>query len=72
MLTYVRNKLLNNKWMAISLLIGNILLMAIAGSSPIYREAVMQRLLQTKQETRRLLNTGTENAVPLQQELPLR
>ena len=47
MLTYVRNKLLNNKWMAISLLIGNILLMAIAGSSPIYREAVMQRLLQT-------------------------
>ena len=31
-----------------------------------------QRLLQTKQETRRLLNTGTENAVPVQQELQLK
>ena len=30
-----------------------------------------QRLLQTKQETRRILNTGTVNAVPLQQELQL-
>ena len=57
MLTYVRNKLLNNRWMAISLLIGNILLMAIAGSSPIYREAVMQRLLQTNLQ-RQMQNTN--------------
>lgn len=51
MFTYVKNKLLNNKWMTISLLIGNILLIAIAACSPIYSEAVLQRLLQKNLQT---------------------
>lgn len=48
MLTYVKNKLLKNKWMTISLLIGNILLIAIAACSPIYSDAVLQKLLQNQ------------------------
>ncbi len=46
MLTYVKNKLLNNIWMAISLLVGNILLISIAVCSPMYSDAVLQRMLQ--------------------------
>lgn len=62
MLTYVRNKLLNNKWMTISLLIGNLLLIAIAATSPIYQESVLQRLLQnnfTRQLSETQLSPGT-------------
>lgn len=46
MLSYVKNKLINNIWMAISLLIGNILLISIATCSPLYSDAVLQRMLQ--------------------------
>ena len=46
MLSYVKNKLLNNIWMAVSLLIGNILLISIAACSPMYSDAVLQRMLQ--------------------------
>ena len=46
MLSYVKNKLLNNIWMAVSLLIGNILLISISVCSPMYSDAVLQRMLQ--------------------------
>jgi putative ABC transport system permease protein len=38
-------KLIHKKWMVISLLIGNILLIAIAVSHPMYQEASLQRML---------------------------
>ena len=47
MLSYVKNKLINNIWMAISLLIGNILLISIAGSCALYENAVLQKMLTT-------------------------
>ena len=61
MLTYVKNKLLNNKWMTICLLIGNILLISIAASSPMYSDAALQKMLQKElsyQEETSGLNPG--------------
>ena len=45
MLRFVMQKLLNRRWMALCLLIGNILLIAIAATSPIYADAVLQKVL---------------------------
>lgn len=45
MLSFVFRKILNKRWMAISLLIGNLLLIAIAAASPMYSQAVLQRAL---------------------------
>ena len=45
MLGFIFRKILNKKWMVISLLIGNLLMVAIAAASPMYSEAVMQRTL---------------------------
>ena len=45
MLRFVLNKLLNKKWMAICLLIGNLLLIAVAASNPTYSAAILQRTL---------------------------
>ena len=39
--------MLNKKWMVLSLLIGNILLIAIAAANPIYTETVLQRTLES-------------------------
>ena len=45
MLRFVINKMLNKRWMVLSLLIGNILLIAIACMNPMYTHAVLQRML---------------------------
>ena len=45
MLAFVKNKILSKKWMVVSLLIGNILLISIAACSPMYSDAVLQRML---------------------------
>ncbi len=45
MFKFVFNKMLNKKWMVLSLLIGNILLIAIACVNPMYTQAVLQRML---------------------------
>ena len=43
MLHFVLQKLINRKWMAVCLLIGNILLIAVTVSNPVYSEAILQR-----------------------------
>ncbi len=48
MIRFMLQKLLHKKWMVVSLLIGNILLIAIACSNPMYKNASLQRTL-TKQ-----------------------
>ena len=45
MLSFLTQKLLHKKWMVVSLLIGNILLIAIAVSNPMYKNASLQRTL---------------------------
>lgn len=45
MFTLIFQKLLHKKWMALCLLIGNILLVAVAVSYPMYRNASFQRML---------------------------
>lgn len=45
MLKFIFQKILNKKWMAFSLLLGNILLIAIACANPMYSQAVLQRTL---------------------------
>lgn len=45
MLRFLIQKLLHKKWMVISLLIGNILLISIAVSHPMYKRAALNRLL---------------------------
>lgn len=45
MLTLIFQKLLHKKWMVLCLLIGNILLVAVAVSYPMYRNASFQRML---------------------------
>ncbi len=45
MLQFVIRKLIHKRWMALCLLIGNILLVSIACCNPMYTEAVLQRML---------------------------
>ena len=45
MLRFVLHKLVSKKWLALCLLIGNILLTAVASSNPLYTDAILQRAL---------------------------
>ncbi|MBR3928932.1 MAG: ABC transporter permease [Clostridia bacterium] len=45
MLRFIFRKIASKKWMFLALLIGNILLVSIACSNPLYSNAVMQRML---------------------------
>ena len=45
MLRFIFRKIASKKWMFLALLIGNILLVSIACSNPLYADAVMQRML---------------------------
>lgn len=51
MLQIMLQKLLHKKWMVVSLLIGNILLVAVAASHPMYQNASLQRMLQDEFNT---------------------
>jgi len=51
MLNFVIRKMLNKKWMAISLLLGNLLMIAIAAAIPLYSEAILQRTLTSHLNT---------------------
>ena len=62
MLRFVIQKLLNRRWMALCLLIGNILLAATAASSPIYSNAVLQKTL-TKTLTEAINDQNTYPAI---------
>ncbi len=60
MLRFVIRKMLSKKWMILSLLIGNILLISIAAGNPMYTHAVFQRTI-----TKNLENfLTTKNAYP--------
>ena len=58
MLRFVLNKLFNKRWMAVCLLIGNLLLIAVAATNPTYSSAILQRTL-----TKMLSQTLTEDNV---------
>lgn len=45
MFGFILQKLINKKWMVASLLLGNLLLIAVAAANPMYSQAVMQRTL---------------------------
>ncbi len=45
MLSFVFRRIESRKWMVISLLIGNLLMIAIAAASPMYSRAILQRTL---------------------------
>ena len=47
MLRFVIRKMVSKKWMVLALLIGNILLVSITASNPMYTQAVLQRTLLT-------------------------
>lgn len=47
MLRFVIRKMISKKWMVLALLIGNILLISITASNPMYTRAVLQRTLNT-------------------------
>lgn len=51
MLRFLIQKLFHKKWMVLSLLIGNILLIAIAVSHPMYKRASLNRMLTDEFET---------------------
>lgn len=48
MIRFIKQKLIHKKWMVICLLIGNILLAAIASSNPMYRDAALEKTLKSK------------------------
>lgn len=50
MLRFVFRKMLHKKWLMAALLIGNILLVAIAAGSPMYTDAALQRMLTNTME----------------------
>lgn len=62
MFRFMIQKLIHKKWMVICLLIGNILLIAIASSNPMYKNASLQRAL-TRQISDYIGNTGKNPAV---------
>lgn len=55
MLRFVLHKMISKKWLALCLLIGNILMVAVASSNPLYTDAILQRAL-----TKHLSNTLIE------------
>lgn len=48
MIRFIKQKLMHKKWMVVCLLIGNILLAAIASSNPMYRNAALEKTLKSK------------------------
>ena len=50
MFMFVLRKMLSNKWMILSLLIGNLLLCAMVASIPMYSDAILQRMLMKQLE----------------------
>ncbi|MDR1700044.1 MAG: hypothetical protein LBR68_02530, partial [Lachnoclostridium sp.] len=48
MLRFIKQKLVHKKWMVICLLVGNVLLIAIAGSNPMYQNAALKRSLDSR------------------------
>ncbi len=50
MLHFITQKLLNKKWLILCILIGNILLVAIASCNPMYTKAALQKMLTTKMD----------------------
>ncbi len=50
MLRFVFQKMLANRWMTACLIIGNLFLCAVAAAIPIYTDATMNRVLQTRLE----------------------
>lgn len=48
MIRFIKQKLMHKKWMVVCLLIGNILLAAIASSNPMYRDAALEKTLKSK------------------------
>lgn len=48
MLEFVTQKMWNKKWMMLCLIIGNILLIAVASCNPMYTDAIQQKTLRNK------------------------
>lgn len=48
MIRFIKEKLIHKKWMVVCLLIGNILLSAIASSNPMYQDAALEKTLKSK------------------------
>lgn len=57
MFRFMMQKIIHKKWMVVCLLIGNVLLMAIACSNPMYKSASLQRML-TKQFSDYIVSEG--------------
>jgi len=51
MLSFLKGKMFNNKWLVASLIIGNVLLIGIVSSSPLYLQATLKRMLLKDMET---------------------
>ena len=47
MIRFIKQKLAHKKWMVVCLLIGNILLSAIASSNPMYQDAALEKTLKS-------------------------
>ena len=47
MIRFIKQKLVHKKWMVVCLLVGNILLSAIACSNPMYRNAALEKTLKS-------------------------
>lgn len=47
MFEFVKQKMLNKKWIMLCLIIGNILLVAVASCNPMYTNAIQQKVLKT-------------------------
>ena len=64
MMQIMLQKILHKKWMVISLLIGNILLIAVAASHPMYQDASLQRMLSDEFGT--YIEDNNKNAAMVQ------
>lgn len=50
MLQFIAQKLLNKKWLILSIVIGNILLVAIASCNPMYTKAALRKMLSSEMD----------------------
>ena len=67
MFRFTLRKMLSKKWMVLSLLIGNILLVSIASSNPMYMQAMLQRTLTKSLENYLIENNAYPGLITMRQ-----
>ena len=67
MFKFLRNKLLNKKWLNACLLLGIVLLVAVASCNPMFKNGAMDMTLASKFDSATHIQPWSEDRAPAQQ-----